>query len=67
MASNVIPFPTARAKNREEIDHLTAWREQIYGNYPTMTEIGKAMADVILARITEDLASLGVPNEGRAA
>ncbi len=65
--NNVIPFPTRIAEHREEIRYLLDWRQQIYSNYPTMSDLSKVMADVILDRIAADLADLGVSHGGRAA
>lgn len=67
MGTNVIPFPARTAKHREEIQYLHDWRNRIYSNYPTMTDLSKSMADVILDRIAADLADLGVAQGGRAA
>jgi hypothetical protein len=60
--ANVVLFPAAAARNREEIQHLAEWRDHIYANWPA-SDLGNAMAGFLLERISKDIDKLS----GRAA
>lgn len=58
----ILQFPTATARNRDEIQNLVEWRDHIIANWPN-NDLGRAMAGFLLERITKDIAALS----GRAA